>query len=89
MRFTLEDEESVGDEAERKAQDSGRVWLSPEEIACAHNQEPPWPMRALPAQAEARMRAAALRMIPRLLYTTYEFSPLAWRGVECSGCASL
>ena len=55
LRFALEDEESDEDASKGEGQDRGRVWLSPQEIARAHNQAPPLEMDDLPSPAQAML----------------------------------
>ena len=44
-------------------------------------------LQQLPVGQEARMRANLKGIIERMMYTSFEFSMLAGRGVQCSGCA--
>ena len=44
-------------------------------------------LRALPSGLEKAMRNASSQMIPRMLYTSFEFSSLPTRVVNCNGCS--
>lgn len=47
-------------------------------------------LKAIPNEAEGMMRHTSItsRMVPRMLYTTFEFSTLPARSLSCGGCSN-
>jgi hypothetical protein len=54
-----------------------------------HLMQLPELLQALPEGREAALRAAGSAMVPRMLYTTFEFSDLPGRSVQCAGWAAV